>query len=102
MHPYVGHFISKDPIGLLGGLNVYAYGINAIGWSDPLGLSSSNCPLNCPAGTIDPSSVHFMQSSAKNQTGDYTVLGNPWILQTLLGSSTTFDFCNEVRRLYLG
>ncbi|MDC5191794.1 RHS domain-containing protein, partial [Acinetobacter baumannii] len=73
--PYVGRFISKDPIGLSGGDNLYAYAVNTTGWVDPLGLSSS-CPLNCPAGTLDPSTVHFMQSSAKNQTGDYTVLGN--------------------------
>ncbi|MEL4445359.1 type IV secretion protein Rhs, partial [Acinetobacter baumannii] len=58
-----------------GGDNLYAYAVNTTGWVDPLGLSSS-CPLNCPAGTLDPSTVHFMQSSAKNQTGDYTVLGN--------------------------
>ncbi|MBI6636173.1 hypothetical protein YA0871_26340, partial [Pseudomonas paralactis] len=28
-----------DPIGLLGGLNLYQYAPNAIGWIDPLGLS---------------------------------------------------------------
>ena len=37
--PYVGRFISKDPIGLLGGSNVYAYAPNPIGWVDPLGLN---------------------------------------------------------------
>ncbi len=36
--PYVGRFISKDPIGLLGGSNVYAYAPNPIDWVDPLGL----------------------------------------------------------------
>ncbi|EYT22408.1 RHS repeat-associated core domain protein [Acinetobacter sp. 1000160] len=36
--PYVGRFISKDPIGLLGGNNVYAYAPNPVGWTDPLGL----------------------------------------------------------------
>ncbi|WP_228134747.1 RHS repeat-associated core domain-containing protein, partial [Acinetobacter gerneri] len=36
----VGRFISKDPIGLLGGNNIYAYAPNPVGWVDPLGLSS--------------------------------------------------------------
>jgi len=41
--PYVGRFISKDPIGLLGGFNVYAYAPNPVDWVDPLGLNKS-CP----------------------------------------------------------
>ena len=34
----VGMFISRDPIGLLGGLNVFAYAPNPIMWIDPWGL----------------------------------------------------------------
>ena len=34
----MGMFISKDPIGLLGGDNVFAYAPNPTGWIDPLGL----------------------------------------------------------------
>ncbi len=37
--PYVGRFISKDPIGLLGGFNVYAYTANPVQWIDPYGLA---------------------------------------------------------------
>ena len=37
--PYVGRFVSKDPIGLLGGHNVYGYTTNPVEWVDPLGLS---------------------------------------------------------------
>lgn len=40
--PYVGRFVSKDPIGLLGGHNVYAYAPNSIAWIDPLGLNNKN------------------------------------------------------------
>ncbi|WP_244656861.1 RHS repeat-associated core domain-containing protein [Pseudomonas sp. CFBP 8772] len=39
--PRVGRFISEDPIGYLGGLNIYQYGPNSISWVDPLGLASS-------------------------------------------------------------
>lgn len=37
--PSVGRFISKDPIGNAGGLNLYEYAPNPIGWVDPLGLA---------------------------------------------------------------
>ncbi|MCT9364984.1 RHS repeat-associated core domain-containing protein [Acinetobacter baumannii] len=39
--PYVGRFISKNPIGLLGGLNGYVYAPNPIGWVDPYGLNNN-------------------------------------------------------------
>ena len=35
--PDIGRFISPDPIGLMGGLNLQAYAPNPIGWIDPLG-----------------------------------------------------------------
>jgi len=35
--PEVGRFTQPDPIGLAGGLNLYQYAPNAIGWFDPLG-----------------------------------------------------------------
>ncbi|WP_314915203.1 RHS repeat-associated core domain-containing protein [Pseudomonas helleri] len=40
--PQVGRFISKDPIGFAGGLNVYAYAPNSVGWVDPFGLNRTN------------------------------------------------------------
>jgi RHS repeat-associated protein len=40
--PGVGRFISKDPIGYSGGLNLYHYVPNPTGWIDPLGLSASS------------------------------------------------------------
>ena len=36
----VGMFISRDPIGLLGGNNVFQYAPNPIGWIDPWGLAN--------------------------------------------------------------
>jgi RHS repeat-associated protein len=37
--PDAGQFISQDPIGLVGGTNVYQYAPNSLNWTDPLGLS---------------------------------------------------------------
>jgi RHS repeat-associated protein len=36
--PDIGRFISQDPIGLMGGENLYAYAPNPTGWMDPSGL----------------------------------------------------------------
>ncbi|RQU81800.1 RHS repeat-associated core domain-containing protein [Burkholderia cenocepacia] len=36
--PVLGRFVSRDPIGLAGGLNAYQYAPNPIEWIDPLGL----------------------------------------------------------------
>ncbi|RMC90818.1 sugar-binding protein [Aquitalea palustris] len=36
--PEIGRFISRDPIGLLGGINIHSYAPNPVEWVDPLGL----------------------------------------------------------------
>ena len=36
--PDCGRFTQQDPIGLAGGINLYQYAPNALGWVDPLGL----------------------------------------------------------------
>ncbi|WP_338849534.1 RHS repeat-associated core domain-containing protein [Massilia sp. W12] len=41
--PAIGRFISQDPIGLLGGSNLFAYADNPIDWIDPLGLAKKHC-----------------------------------------------------------
>ena len=41
--PNSGRFVSKDPIGLMGGINVYTYVANPTGWIDPLGLEGTPC-----------------------------------------------------------
>ena len=40
--PTLGRFITQDPIGLMGGMNLYSLARNAISYVDPLGLSPNN------------------------------------------------------------
>ncbi|MFM9924403.1 RHS repeat-associated core domain-containing protein [Variovorax sp. H27-G14] len=40
--PVVGRFVSKDPIGLLGGINLQQYAPNPTRWIDPFGLSAAS------------------------------------------------------------
>ncbi len=40
----VGMFVSRDPIGLSGGSNVFQYAPNPVSWVDPLGLKSNAVP----------------------------------------------------------
>jgi RHS repeat-associated protein len=35
-----GRFVSADPIGLLGSLNIHAYALNPVNWVDPFGLTN--------------------------------------------------------------
>jgi len=46
----LGRFVSKDPIGLLGGLHAYAYAPNPIGWVDPLGLQKKKTAVTYTRG----------------------------------------------------
>ena len=43
--PAVGRFTTQDPIGLMGGENLYQYAPNPTGWVDPLGLSKCDCVI---------------------------------------------------------
>ena len=44
--PDLGRFISQDPIGLVGGINLYQYAPNPVEWVDPWGLSKKS-PSPC-------------------------------------------------------
>ncbi|MCW0350877.1 hypothetical protein NB701_004239 [Pantoea ananatis] len=70
--PQVGRFTVQDPIGLLGGWNLYQYAPNPLGWIDPWGLSGfdlSGRPLSSSQYSIwyktsIPSELHDASRSA--------------------------------------
>ncbi|WP_254600217.1 RHS repeat-associated core domain-containing protein [Burkholderia contaminans] len=58
--PDIGRFINPDPIGLMGGVNFYAYAPNSLGWVDPLGLSCGETPRAKPSNSSLASRIRGM------------------------------------------
>lgn len=56
----MGRFISNDPIGLAGGVNLYQYAPNSVLYIDPLGLARGKCTV-------------YWYDHIGGQTGHYTV-----------------------------
>ncbi|SFD82683.1 RHS repeat domain-containing protein, partial [Paracidovorax konjaci] len=80
--PDMGRFISPDPIGLAGGLNLQRYAPNPISWIDPFGYSSFD-PFSVGEITPFPSDIHFGQdriapnfSTIGSQAND-SIVGRP-------------------------
>ena len=67
--PEVGRYIGKDPIGLLGGSNPYAYTSNPVNWVDPLGLQQG-CPptYKTPFKPLTPKQKRALQAKVRNRT----------------------------------
>ncbi|MDL2186598.1 RHS repeat-associated core domain-containing protein [Pseudomonas sp. ChxA] len=55
----VGRFTQPDPIGLMGGLNLYQYSPNPTGWLDPLGLSGCSGVNKKPTRGDNPYQTRF-------------------------------------------
>jgi RHS repeat-associated protein len=58
--PDIGRFTQPDPIGLLGGLNLYQYAPNGLTWIDPWGWSYSTWQIHSPGyNDIVQKGLHF-------------------------------------------
>jgi RHS repeat-associated protein len=68
--PEVGRFITQDPIGLYGGLNVYHYAANPTAWIDPLGWMPW-------AWNVDGMGHHMIPRGKANSVG-LNELGTKW------------------------
>jgi RHS repeat-associated protein len=75
-----GRFVSKDPIGLAGGINLHQYAPNPLEWVDPLGLQKNKvCPL-CP--TKEQCKALLAKIYAKS-LGRKAVTGNRGLLERI-------------------
>ena len=65
--PDAGRFVNQDPIGLLGGINLYQFALNAIVWVDFLGLCSD--PIQVSHNSTDLSREVM---KARKKAGDFS------------------------------
>ena len=58
--PQLGRFVSQDPIGLEGGINIYAYAPNSVIFADPLGLDYKTWQIHSPGfDDVVQKGLHF-------------------------------------------
>ncbi len=80
-NPEQGRYITRDPIGLKGGWNVYQYPLNPVGYIDPLGLVDlnlypNNDPIHSVANEINIPGV-FTVGGHGTPTAIESATGNP-------------------------
>ena len=63
--PEVGRFVSSDPIGLLGGVNLYRYAPNTTGWIDPWGWCSKKLGKNLGNRPANSAAHHLVGDTSK-------------------------------------
>jgi RHS repeat-associated protein len=51
--PHAGQFVSQDPLRLAGGLSLFGFGVNAVQWIDPLGLSACKVAIGEGQDRVD-------------------------------------------------
>jgi RHS repeat-associated protein len=91
--PYLGRFVSKDPIGLLGGEHLYSYAANPLEWVDPLGLTRTrNSPhLTAAAGKASKCEATFTSNQARREAlrrAGVPTSATPFAQRTLSGIYT--------------
>jgi RHS repeat-associated protein len=76
--PEAARFISPDPIGLAGGLNLYAYGPNPLGWMDPWGWNFFRGARGDSPPSFEPRPGEFKVRDGQVQpTHGVSVFDNP-------------------------
>ena len=58
-----GRFTQPDPIGLLGGFNLYQYAPNGLTWIDPWGLTTEKIKLDPEEILVNPKDINFSQKT---------------------------------------
>ena len=80
-----GRFINQDPIGLIGGMNLYQFAWNSLNWTDTLGLAQkplkSRLPEGSKTGKFGPANGKLTQTNTQTgkliQIRTYDANGNP-------------------------
>ena len=62
--PDTARYLTQDPIGLIGGSNLYKYAPNPVNWIDPLGLTTVDCPKGSVRREQTPGDVDLPSARA--------------------------------------
>ena len=77
--PDAGRFVNQDPIGLMGGANLYAFAPNTGSWIDPLGLFgfAGTVPSSCGFGSSVATTGHQHAAAAivASRSKSHTAIG---------------------------
>ncbi|HIE5949033.1 TPA: RHS repeat-associated core domain-containing protein, partial [Burkholderia cepacia] len=94
--PQSGRFVSKDPIGLAGGLNAFQYAPNPAGWIDPLGLAKTTCDLYAFGNASGPREPRIQGVNTKpGQNADLIADAAGMVGPTTEGGASTFGDVNK-------
>jgi RHS repeat-associated protein len=91
--PETGIYLSPDPIGLAGGLRLWGYGINPIGWVDPLGLDTHYAEVTV---VRDGQVILTQNLNSANMTAEEKALGFP---QSMKAAHTEARACRQIELL---
>jgi RHS repeat-associated protein len=89
-----GRFTTEDPIGLLGGINLYQYAPNPLGWIDPWGWAkkkNSNCVdyTNKPKAKVNNAKLGDVVRTPTSHSGDFSRRGDGTYMNTKTGEVWT-------------